>query len=121
SHEQAAQELGWPRRTFSNRLARAQELLRGRLTRRGITLSVGALTTALAEKSTGAAVGAMLAINTAKAAVSLAAGKAVATTILSAEALALAEGAMRGMFAVNVKLVVMVLTLAFAVGGAGVA
>jgi len=121
SYDQAAQELGWPKSSLASRLARGRELLRQRLVKRGIALSVGALTTALTEKTAGAAVGAMLTIKTAKAAAGLAAGKTVAETILSAHAIALAEEVMRGMFAINVKLVVVVLALGFAVGGAGVA
>jgi RNA polymerase sigma factor (sigma-70 family) len=123
SHDVAAQELGCPRKTVTNRLARARELLRGQLTRRGIALSAAALTTALVEKSIGTAVGAMLAIKTAKAAVSLAAGKTVAETILSAQAIALAEEVMRGMLAIKTKLVVfaMVLCLGLASAAGGMA
>ena len=41
THEQAARELGWPKTSLTNRLARARELLREQLTGRGITLTAG--------------------------------------------------------------------------------
>src|SRR5262249_59064744 len=82
SHAQAAQELGWPRRSLTNRLARGRELLRRRLARRGVTVLAGALATALTEKATGAPVAAPLAINCVKAAGSVAAGPTVAAGIL---------------------------------------
>jgi RNA polymerase sigma factor (sigma-70 family) len=121
SHEQAAADLGWPRTSLTNRLTRARDLLRRQLASRGVTLSAGLLASALAEKSTPQAVGAMLAIKTAKAAASLAAGKTVAQTILSAQALALAEEAMKGMFAINLKVAVAAVALGLVIGGAGVA
>jgi len=121
THAQAAKELGWPKNTLTSRLERGRELLRQQLVRRGITLSVAALATALSEEALAAPVGAMLAINTVKAAMSVAAGKAVAGGCLSAQALALAEEAMAGMMLVKAKLVVIVLVLGLAAGGAGLA
>jgi RNA polymerase sigma factor (sigma-70 family) len=44
SYEQAAHQLGWPLGTVGSRIARARELLRSRLTRRGVTATTQALT-----------------------------------------------------------------------------
>ena len=41
SHEKAARHLGWPVGTVKSRLARAREMLRGRLSRRGQGLPAG--------------------------------------------------------------------------------
>ncbi len=119
SYDQAARELGWSKSTLASRLGRGRELLRQQLVRRGVALSAGALATVLCEKVSGAPVGAMLIINTVKAAVSIAAGKAVVSGALSAQAIALAEEAMASMVGIKGKLIIMVLLLGL--GGAGLA
>jgi RNA polymerase sigma factor (sigma-70 family) len=47
TQDDAARQLGWSKATLRRRLERGRELLRARLVRRGITLSMGLLTTAL--------------------------------------------------------------------------
>jgi uncharacterized protein (TIGR03067 family) len=53
TNEQAAAQLGCPLGTILSRLARAREQLRRRLTRRGVGLSVGALTVAVTREAAG--------------------------------------------------------------------
>jgi RNA polymerase sigma factor (sigma-70 family) len=48
THDEAARELGWSVSTLRRRLDRGKDLLRARLARRGVSLAVGLLTTALA-------------------------------------------------------------------------
>jgi RNA polymerase sigma factor (sigma-70 family) len=55
STEEAAAALGCPRGTVLSRLARARDRLRGRLVRRGVILSAGALATFLSGLATEAA------------------------------------------------------------------
>jgi WD40 repeat protein len=114
--DQAAQELGWPKSSLASRLARGRDLLRQRLVKRGITLSAGAVTTALMENAAQASVATLLTINTVKAAASIAAGKTVAEGVPSDQALALAEEAMKTMIGIKARRVLLLLTLALTVG-----
>src|SRR5207245_3650142 len=68
TRDQAARELGWSLRTLDRRLERGREQLRIRLTRRGVTLSAALLATGLLHSTTTAAVPALLAAPTVKAA-----------------------------------------------------
>jgi RNA polymerase sigma factor (sigma-70 family) len=77
---QAAEQLGWPTGSISERLARAREILRTRLNRRGLTLSAGLLALLLSEKAASAAVSPLLVQSTVRVGVS-SASKATTGTI----------------------------------------
>jgi RNA polymerase sigma factor (sigma-70 family) len=112
---EASRRLGVPAGTVASRLARARELLRARLARRGLVLPAGAFGLALSQATAPAAVPLSLLQATTLAAV----GKAGAG-VVSAKAAALAEGVLKGMFAAKVKLLTVVLLTAGVVGtGAG--
>ena len=76
--KEAARLLGLPEGTLSSRLAQARALLAGRLSRRGVALSGGALAAALAGGAATAAVPVKLVVSTAKVAALVAAGNAAA-------------------------------------------
>jgi RNA polymerase sigma factor (sigma-70 family) len=97
TNQEAAQLLAWPVGTVKGRLTRARELLRKRLTRRGVSLSVGALTAALQPSASSAAVPAVLMDSTVRAAMLVAAGP-VAVAGVSTPVAALTKGVLQTMF-----------------------
>jgi RNA polymerase sigma factor (sigma-70 family) len=119
THEQAAQQLGWPLGTVRGRVARARELLRSRLTRRGLTLSAGAFATVLAAGTATAAVPARLLEPTLRAALQFAGGPVSAAGLVTTQAAALAEGGLQAMFVTKLK-VATALLLAVTVLASGV-
>jgi RNA polymerase sigma factor (sigma-70 family) len=90
THQEAARALGCPAGSISKRLARAQELLRGRLTRRGVTLSAGLLAALLADCARAVTPSALAADTLRVVGLAAAGGAALPAPVAS-----LAEGAVR--------------------------
>jgi RNA polymerase sigma factor (sigma-70 family) len=108
TYEQAAALLGCPGGTVAGRLARARELLRRRLTRRGMALSAGALAAGFSQVPGSAAVPAALLLSTVRGALLFAARKGAVAGV-SARAAAFAEEALRTMFAAKSPLLIALL------------
>jgi RNA polymerase sigma factor (sigma-70 family) len=103
SNEEAARELGCPLGTIYSRLARARELLRARLLRRGLVLSTGTLTMTLQSAPAPAAVPAALLEQTVSAGRLLAAGQTLTAGVVSTQTLTFMEAALRAMYLAQVK------------------
>jgi RNA polymerase sigma factor (sigma-70 family) len=114
TQDEAAAQLGWARGTLKRRLERGREILRGRLLRRGLTLSASLFAAALAE--TQAAVPTALVTATIHAAN---AGTAAGTTAGTVGVLA--ESATPAVCATKFKIAVGVILMLTVVGvGAGI-
>ena len=92
THEQAAQELGWPKSSVTARLAKARQILQQRLLRRGFTAPAGVVAMLLTESSANAALPSVLTLSTVRLAMSALSGKPLATTA----AIALADSVAKG-------------------------
>ncbi len=107
THSQAARQLGWTEGMVRGRVAKAREVLRRRLLRRGLALSAGGLASALAERSASAASFAVPPFwldGTVKAALAIAAGQTAAAGAVSASAFVLSERMVRSMAMTKLKL-----------------
>jgi RNA polymerase sigma factor (sigma-70 family) len=96
TQEAAASQLGWSKGTLRRRLERGKQLLHVRLLRRGVSLSVGLLTTAIAQSAADAALPSVLVERTVQEAVKVvttqATGWLIGMVSLSRAKLALALG-----------------------------
>lgn len=116
SYRQAARQLGWRDGTVSGRLARAKELLRRRLRRRGLTLSGAALAAMLTGPSKAPA--AMVAV-AARMASLFALGQAAGRAAVSMSVARLAQGALHAMSVAKLKTMAMLVAVFCLVAGGG--
>src|SRR5262245_17135883 len=113
TRDQAARHLGCSVSTLDRRLEHGRGLLRARLVRRGVALSVTLIPALLSQGAASARVPPALLASTGRAAASLLGGKATAAGVVSAKAASLAEGVLRTMLWKQV----MALAVAFAAAG----
>jgi RNA polymerase sigma factor (sigma-70 family) len=120
TQEEAARQLGWTAGAVKGRLDRGRDLLRRRLTRRGLALAVP-LSAAALSQATAAPLPAALVDATARSAALFRAGEAVAG-LASEGAAALAEGGLKAMLGTKLKVWAgLVLALGVLAAGAGLA
>ena len=116
TRKEAAHQLGLPEGTVASRLGRARITLAKRLTRHGVTLSGGALATALAKEAASASAPPALVFATVRAATAYAVGPAAAAAVVSAPVVALTEGVMKIMLLSKLKNLVLLLVVIGVVG-----
>jgi RNA polymerase sigma factor (sigma-70 family) len=104
TRDEAARRLRLSTGSLHGRLERGRDLLRERLTRRGLTLSSVLFATALGETATAAALPAACVISWTKAAMALAGGQAVTEGVIPASVLTLTHEVLKSMFLAKLKL-----------------
>jgi RNA polymerase sigma factor (sigma-70 family) len=121
TRDEAAMQLGWTLPTLRGRLERGRNILRNRMARRGL-LGAAVLATLETSSAMAAAMPVAMVVSTAKAAVGFAAGQNEVAGLISAQAIALTNGAMKNMMMTKLKVAAMVLVFLGLTGlSAGVA
>jgi RNA polymerase sigma factor (sigma-70 family) len=118
SRQEAAEQLGWPKGTVASRLATARRMLAGRLARRGVVLSGGALAAMLVHQHASAGVRPALVAATLKTAALFASNHGPAAGEI-AKAAALAEGVLKAMLLTRLKTAVAVVLVLGVLGLTG--
>jgi RNA polymerase sigma factor (sigma-70 family) len=118
TQDEAARELGCCKSTLRRRLERGRDLLRRRLLRRGVALSVGLLAAAVSQARDSAPLSAALTEATVKAALPSAGGPAGPTAV-SPKVAALVDGVSRATALTRLKVAATVLAVALLGTGAG--
>jgi RNA polymerase sigma factor (sigma-70 family) len=103
TRDEAAQQLGWPLARVKSCLEQGRALLRRRLSRRGVDLSLTLAVTFCAGGAAQAGIPASLMRSTVEAALAFAAGHDPVTTAVSAEVAALTEGVLKSMLGTKLK------------------
>jgi RNA polymerase sigma factor (sigma-70 family) len=116
TYEAAARRLACATGTVSRRITQARQLLRSRLTRRGLALPAGLLGLALSRNAASAGMPAPLAASTVKAALQSAAGNTAAAGAVSPHVAALVEGGTNAMNLFSVKTILGALLAAVLLG-----
>ncbi len=116
TRDEAAQHLGWTAGAVKGRLERGREMLRHRLTRRGITVSAALLGILLTQGSTSG-VTSSLAATTVRFARSFATGR---TAGFPPSVALLADGVIRSLVVTRIKAIALAMLLVCAVAGVGV-
>ncbi|HEV3443442.1 MAG TPA: sigma-70 family RNA polymerase sigma factor [Gemmataceae bacterium] len=95
THQEAAEQLGWPSGSMSRRMEKARKLLRKRLAQRGVVLSAAVLLPALLQKATAASASASLISGTVQAAMAFGAGAATTASVISSDVAVLADAVLK--------------------------